>query len=132
MTATTSVLDGRQAAEALMVDECTIGPSSSRSFNVTTRDYDDDAAAGAVYTGKCKVQRPGRATDAEIGGDELGRADLEVHVPTGTTGIERGHMVMVTAAAVDGGLVGRRFRVLNVPRKSFATALRLPCEEVSG
>lgn len=113
-----------------MVDSCTIGPPMSRHFDPDSRQY-FNTALDAVYTGKCKVQRPERPVDRDVGGDDPGVADIEVHVPMSATGIERNHVVTVVLAALDVELIGRRFRVESVPAKSMSTARRLPCVEVT-
>ena len=130
MTAESVVLAGRRAAEALMVDACEIGPPPQTTFSRDVGDY-ITASAAPVYVGVCKIQRPARARDADAGGDDPGVGDLEVHVPAGTDGIERNHVVTITAASLDAELVDRTFRVLNVPARTFATAIRLPCQEIT-
>jgi hypothetical protein len=124
---------GRAAALALMVDACTIGRPGEL---VTDPDTGVQTAAGSVpvYAGRCRVQQQQRGAQAQrsdLGGALLAVLRLEVHVPTSVLGVAEGDDLVVTASAHDPDLVGRRFRVRDLSHKSFATARRLGCEEVT-
>lgn len=123
---------GRTAAEALMVDTCTIqhktGEATDLDVGTTTPAY------ATVYAGKCKVQvssqHAGSATSRDVG--QAGRliGELEVHVPVSATGLQPDDLVTVTASALDPDLVGRTFRLRGMAHKSFLTARRFPMIEV--
>jgi hypothetical protein len=111
MTAQTAVLRGRAAAEALMVDACTVTTDGA----VTTDDLTGatSTALTTVYSGKCKIQQStalGRRVDA--GETDTMLLRLEVHLPVvGSEQVVRGALVTITAATLDAALVGRRFRI---------------------
>lgn len=133
MELTGLLASGRAAAEALMVDACTVTTAGTG----TTDDLTGEVTGGTttLYTGKCKVQQSGRGaqgqrTDAGELSSVLLR--LEVHLPVvGTESVTRGAIVTVTAAANDTALVGRTFQVHDLSFKSYATARRLGVEEVT-
>jgi hypothetical protein len=131
MTAQTAVLRGRQAAEALMLDACTVtadGPVTTDDLTGAT-----SGTPATTYSGKCKVQQSaamGQRVDVGEGSIVLLR--LDVHLPVGgSESVRRGQLVTITAAANDTSLVGRTFRVHDEAYKSFATARRLGVEEVT-
>jgi len=116
----------RRAAESLMLDTCTVCP-------VTGVDESTGAPTlgTAVYTGKCKVQTTqAQEANPEAGGATYTVQRYAVHVPVGAFVPEIDHVVTITAAAIDAGLVGRKYRVVALLHKSLATAYRLGVEEV--
>ena len=131
MTRASVLARGRAAAEAGMVDTCTV-----RHRTGSTTDPDTGASAptfSTLYSGPCMVQnsRPlARPTDA--GQDYLLMLWLDVYVPTAVTGLQVGDEVTITAATHDADLVGRVFRIHDLAHKSFATARRLGVIEKTG
>jgi hypothetical protein len=86
-----------------------------------------------VYSGPCKVQQGG----AQAGSPEAGEhafivQALQLHVPVSAGPIASGDVVVVTAAANDAQMDGRTYRVTGEHHKTWATAQRLPIEEVQG
>jgi hypothetical protein len=118
---------GQVAAEAGMVDACTIRRVTGRSTNpdtgVTTKTY----LAPDPYVGKCRIQQPqAMARPHDVGEDFLLISRLEVQLPVaGTTGLLVGDEVTITAAARDPDLVGRLFVTHELPRKTDATSRRI-------
>lgn len=130
MSLTDTLMGGREAAEALMVDACTIKRRSGQTSNPTTGDVTDTYAA-AHYTGKCKVQsREVEVATPEAGEQTVNTLTLRVDVPMSATGITAGDVVTITAAVYDPDLVNRSFRVVAPFHGSLKTARRLPVEEV--
>ena len=131
MSAASAMLRGRVAAEALMVDTCTVTrlagqPTDGAGHVIKTYT--------TVYTGKCKIQRqprPANARTATIGEAEEFLTRLELHVPTTVTAIASDDIVTVTASAYDAALVGRLFHVRALAHKSLTTAHRFGLEEVT-
>jgi hypothetical protein len=124
---------GRTAAEALMVDACTIqhrtGETTDGELGTVVPTY------AQVYAGKCKVQRQSRSGEASASPTDVGEAGLligrlEVHVPMAVTGVAADDVVTITASALDPALVGQVYTVRGVLEKSFATARRLAVIEV--
>ena len=132
MSAASTMLRGRRAAEGLMVDTCTVtrlnpGSTTDGVGNVIK-------TFTTIYTGKCKIQRtqrPANARPTSVGEAEEFLTRLELHVPTSVTAIASDDIVTVTASAYDAALVGRVFHVRALAHKSFATAHRFGIEEVT-
>lgn len=129
MSAQTVLLRGRAAAIALMVDACTIQHQTGSSTNTTTGAV--TPTYSTVYTGPCKVQGAMSAGGQDIAEAHLAVLRPFVHVPITVTGVVEGDVVTITASVNDVELVGRVFRVLGPDHKSFATARRLQCIEVT-
>lgn len=115
---------GRAAAEAGMVDACTIrrvsGSSTDQSTGVPARTYAD------IYSGKCRVQQSlAQAAQHDAGEDYMLLLRLQVQLPMSVTGIEVNDEVTVTASANDADLVGRVFLVRDLFHKTEATARRV-------
>ncbi len=120
---------GRVAAEALMVDACTIrrrtgeGDESDDDGNVIVT-YED------LYAGKCRVQQPSaQAAQEDVGEDFQLMLRLEVHLPMSVVGLEAGDEVTITASVHDPDLPGRVFLVRDLAHKTHATARRVGVTE---
>jgi hypothetical protein len=132
-TPAAAVAAGRRAAEALMVDACTITHGTGGSVQDETTGQ-VTRTTSTVYTGPCRVQLPQaqpRTADVAERTATLQRAIISLPVAT-SAGVRVGAMVTITAAALDGDLVARRFRVVGLHHKTYATARRLECEEAAG
>jgi hypothetical protein len=130
MSATTATRAGRSAAEALMIDSCTIkrvtGRSTDDNTGVVTPTY------STVYTGKCKLQRPSGDARRDVAEASIVVAPLELHLPiVGSEGIQTDDVVTVTASTMDADSVGKVFRISGPARGTFRTARRLPVTEVT-
>ena len=121
------------AAEALMVDSCTITRAGSGGSTIDENTGAVIPPAGTtVYTGACRVQRPGTSTAprADTGGYEIGVGTIFAQLPIAATGVRRGDTFTVTAAS-DPDLVGVDARVEANMAKTHATKRTLICEESS-
>jgi hypothetical protein len=130
MSATTATLRGRLAAEANMVDACTIqrvtGTSTNDTTGVVTITY------LPIYSGKCRVQQSVPVSKpADVGQAHVWLQRLELQVPMSVTGIASDDLVTITASLLDADLVGRTFRVRELGHKSHMTARRVQLEEVT-
>lgn len=123
---------GRLAAEALMVDTCTVrrraGEQTSRDTGLTSPTWQP------VYTGACRVQQS--KLGAASGADQVGQAAvrllaLEVQLPMSVTGLREGDEITVTASAHDEDLGDRVFVVTGLAHKTHATARRVQAQEVT-
>lgn len=124
---------GRTAAEAGMVDACTIRRITGRSTNLTTGAVTPTYLSPDPYAGKCRIQqKQATATREEAGEDHLLMLRLEVQVPMTVTGLEVGDEITVTASAHDADLVGRVFLIHDLAHKTHATARRVQCIERTG
>jgi len=130
MSAVSAMLRGRTAAEALMVDTCTVtrpnpNPTTDGTGHVI-KTYT------AVYTGKCKVQRQQSVARPQLVAEaEVFISRLELHLPTSVTGVASDDIATITASAHDPDLVGRVFHVRELAHKSFQTARRYQIIEVT-
>ena len=122
---------GQAAAEALMVDTCTITRVGTRTTDTTTAVVTTPTTT--LYTGRCRIQQAqAQAQREDIGEDHLLLLRLEVQLPMSLTGLVVGDRITITAAADDADLVGRVFRVHDLAHKTHATARRPQCLEVTG
>lgn len=127
MTAPAVLMQGRQAAERLMGDTCSIATTTRGRLGQSSLAY--TVTSSVVYDGKCRVQSATQAQEAETGGQEVVHGVYVVSVPVGAADVSVGDVVTVTAAAHDPNLQGRQFTVRSVETKSNATARRLTVEE---
>jgi hypothetical protein len=132
-----SVLDllaeGRAAAEAIMLDACTItrltGPEGEMDPETGLR---EPAPTITVYSGKCKVQtyEPHESAKAS-GGHVFTEQRYHLHLPIGAGPIAVNDTATITEAAADAGLVARSYRIAGLHHKSLATAQRLLVDEIT-
>jgi hypothetical protein len=121
----------RRAAERLMVDSCVIrhktGDSTDPTTGVVTADFVD------AYSGKCKVQAEGNISRLRSAADhEFTIQRSRIDIPADAEAALIGDMIDITASINSPALVGRRFRVIEILHKSFASAQRFGVEEVTG
>jgi hypothetical protein len=131
VTATSITLEGRAAAEARMIDTCTITRGGGApGFDPETGDY-TEAASSTIYSGICEFKINDALTSGtpEVGGAVATISRLVVKVPMAVDDVEVDDLVTCTASALDSDLVGRIYRVAGPFAKTFATARRLPVEE---
>ena len=129
MSAESAVLQGRVAAESLMVDACIIDRPGAEVLNVTTGQMETTYAP--VYTGKCRVQQVGTQAGAPNAGEhQFVIVGHVVQLPIDATAYAVADRVRLTVATLDPALVGRTLTVTSLTTKSHATMRRLICEEV--
>jgi hypothetical protein len=131
MSATSITLRGRIAAEALMVDTCTIkrltGSSTDQDTGVVTPTY------STTYTGKCRLKLPTAvARPITVGEAQEFTQHPILSLPATTTGIEVDDIVTITASLLMPSLVGRVFHVRAKPGQSHMTAARFEIMEIMG
>lgn len=112
----------RAAAEARMVDACTI----RRRTGEATVGYEVAPTYTVLYDGRCEVDH-GEAQAAE---EDAGQARLlmvrrTVKVPMSATGFEPDDEVLITASRHDPDLPGRTFYVKDLFGDSHATSRRI-------
>lgn len=131
MSRASALARGRIAAEAGMVDACTIIRIGERVTDTTTGEVTEPATT--LYTGKCRVQQAkADARTEDVGEDHLLMLRIEVQLPMPVTGLEVGDRITITASAYDADLPGRVFLVHDLAHKSHATARRVQCVEETG
>lgn len=120
----------RAAAEGLMVDACLVGRPAEVYTDQTTGQVVN--AYTTVYEGKCKIQiTAGQSAHPEAGGAEFTVQQLRLDIPVAAGPVAVDDTVTVTACAQDPQLVGTVLRIVEVFRKSMATAQRTRVEWVS-
>ena len=133
MTRASVLARGRVAAEAGMIDACTIvevtGQTTDRDTLVATD------VTTPVYTGPCRVQEIfgfSRETTPSPDTDKLARYRV-LQLPVETSeGVRVGQIVTITACVNDPDLVNVRMIVRDQSGKSEATARRIGVEEITG
>jgi hypothetical protein len=128
----TVVARGRAAAEALMVDACTIeretGSTTDQASGVVTPTYD------TIYDGKCRFQQASidATTAPDVGEAQVYLEQTILQLPATATGVHAEGVVTCTASALDPDLPGRQWFTLGVSGKTHATARRIQLREVGG
>ena len=121
-----------RAAELRMVDACTIGRPGAEDVTDPETGVVTEGST-PVYAGKCKVQQARtQATNPVSAGHDFTVQGAEVHVPLGTGPVTVNDVVTITAAKYNPALVGKVYRVVEIPGQTIASALRLGVEEVTG
>jgi hypothetical protein len=146
MSASTAIRRGRRAAEALMVDSCTITRGGGgQVFDPATGQY-VTTPGETLYSGPCRV-KPQNTADrvVESGGQAVSLWPFVVSVPMAlepyedefgdaykTVAFQVDDLVTVTASQLDTAMVGLVLRVRQVALGSHLTARRLGCELNAG
>lgn len=114
---------GRRAAEALMVDACTIRRRTGETVGpggVVTPTYT------TVYSGRCRwQQQAAQAAQQDVGEDYMLMLRLEVQLPMSVTGVQTEDEIVCDSSTHDPDLVGRVFVVRDLAHKSHATSRRI-------
>jgi hypothetical protein len=132
-----SVLDllaeGRAAAEAIMLDACTITRVTGEPGPIDPETgLRSPAPTATVYSGKCKVQTYEPHESARASGDHVYTEQrYHLHLPIGAGPIEVDDEALITAASADSELVGKTYRIAGLHSKTFATAQRLLVDEIT-
>jgi len=137
---TAQLLESRADAESLMLDTCTIGdpgdpvtdPDTGEVTTPLVVKYPDPSWPDdhPRKHGPCKIQGlDPQELNPEAGGATLTVQRYRVDVPVGSFVPAVGDVVEVVTARLDPNLIGRRYRVVALLHKSFATAYRLAVEE---
>ena len=129
MSAVAATLRGREAAEALMLDACTV----TRPGDPVTDPDTGSVTPGStlVYSGPCKVQQTiSQASNPSAGGHSFTVQDSRVDFPVTAGPLAVDDVVTMAASVLDPQMVGRVFRVTELFHKSYATAQRTTVSEV--
>lgn len=123
----------RAQAESMMRDTCTIvSPPTDKTWDEGTGTY----ALGlgvVIYSGKCRVRDANPSPQDVVTGESLAakrRVTLSLPVD-GSSDVEDGCVVTITASLHDPGSVGTVMRVLSGHHQTDSTARRIPCQVVS-
>jgi hypothetical protein len=128
VSAVDALLEGRRAAESLMVDECRITAPGETVTDPDSGEVTNERTV--VYEGRCKVQSKAAAIQsAEAGEASFTVVSREVHIPANAAEIRDGYEVEITASLLNSFTVGKVYRVEGFTPDSFDTAFRLPVKE---
>lgn len=136
MSAGSVLARGRAAAQALMVDTCTIRRKTGGSTDDLTGQTFPSYTT--VYSGVCRVQTSGGgAMGARVETGEVAvivlRVELQLPV-VGSEAVRRGDEVSITTTTNtinDSDLLNRTFRVHDLFHKTHATSRRIQLEEAT-
>lgn len=130
MSATTAVLRGRAAAEALMVDSVLVERRTGETTDPDTGEVTPTWTT--VYTGRCKfAQAAASGSPENVGEATVMVSELMLHLPITATGVTADDRATAVTAALDPDLAGRVFTIRAPMHKTYATARRLPLQELS-
>ncbi|GAA2566361.1 hypothetical protein GCM10010435_44420 [Winogradskya consettensis] len=121
----------RAAAEAGMVDACTIRRATGERVSDGYGDVTDEYVDPDPYAGKCRVQlsRYSSSSETDVGEDQVVLLAVEVQLPMSVVGLEVGDEVHMTASQTDPDLVGRVFVIRSLMHKTDASSRRPQCTE---
>ena len=126
MSAQTAIVRGRRAAEALMVDTCTI---RRRTGETTDNDGNITPTFSTVHSGRCRMQQPNaQAREQDVGEASLQMLRFELQLPMSVVGVQPDDVVEMTDS-LDPDLVVRQFVVRGLSHKTHAVMRRLQVEE---
>lgn len=134
MSRASALARGRTAAEAGMIDACTIRRRTGQTSDPVTGAATPTYLSPDPYAGKCRIQQQtALARPHEVGEDHvlIVRFDLQLPV-VGTEGLQVADEVTVTASIHDQDLAGRTFLISELAHKSEATARRVGMTEKTG
>lgn len=114
----------------LFRDTAVLERPGSATFNSTTGVY-DPATPTEIYSGECLIRGfAWEGTDLETGGNEVRMRRYRVKFPIDTD-VRVDDIVRPTASDYDSSLVGRSFRVTDVPRDGWQIVRVCICEETT-
>lgn len=127
MSLQSALARGRTAAEARMVDACTIRRKTGEtSYNDETGDSTE--VFEDVYSGPCRLKQPASgsnsASNATVGEAQVLLQQPELHLPMSAPTLRPLDEVTITASGFDAAAVGRVFRVRAIPGHTQPTARR--------
>jgi hypothetical protein len=110
MSLTVALTRGRAAAEALMVDTCTVRRGGTPTYDDTTGGT--TPAWTPVYSGSCRLDDASAPASAStVGEAAVLLAQPEIHLPISAVLLLPGDEITITACPNDPVSVGRVFRV---------------------
>jgi hypothetical protein len=120
----------RSKQAALFAATCTITRSVGEpTFNPSTGEY-TPAGTTTIYTGACNVRPRGSGSDVQVGEQELRLSTYVGKLPVNTA-VKKDDVLTVTASTYDAGMVGKSFRITDVPSDGWQIARAVGLEEVT-
>lgn len=111
-----------------MQDTCTVTRVTGSTFDTDDGTYTDTTST--VYSGKCRIQLADyqSAAESRTEGRVVTTVMHVLQLPAATTAVTVDDIATI-ATSEDAGLVGRTFRVKQVPNKTHLTMRRYIVEE---
>lgn len=138
--AESAIFEGREAAEALMIDRCIVerrtgetvtDPVTGVVGDAWARVYPTESDIAAGNDGKCKVQgRTAVAIEPSAAGHQFTIEQLMLHLPVSAKS-QADDRVTIVAATIDPDLAGAEFRLTELARGTYRTADRWNVEMVT-
>ena len=120
---------GQRMAESLMTDSLRLDHPTGKTIRVDGVSVPEMVT---VWSGRGKVQsQQSYPSQPDVGGGTVTLAIFEVHIPVDATARPLVDDVFVVESSRDPALVGTRLRVRVDPSKTWRTARRFNCEEVT-
>jgi len=114
-----------------MIDTAAVYNSPTTSTD--TKGFKTPAYGDPIYSGKYRLQSTEPfASKPGLPGKVATIQQMYAHFPVGAFTPAIGQHVKCLTSKLDARLVGRRFRIVALPEKTGATAMRLQVEEVTG
>jgi hypothetical protein len=124
---------GRAAAEAGMVDACTIRRVTGTATDPATGAVTPTYQSPDLYSGPCRFQQGMVQTEPhDVGEDFVRLLRLELQLPMTVIGLEVNDVVTCVSSVSDPDLPGRTFLVRDLAHKTDATARRVQLTERTG
>jgi len=122
---------GRAAAEALMVDACTVARKGEKTLAADNIRYEYPETQ--VYSGKLRIRAPNQAPWVqEATGQVITWSQFTFSFPVAeSAGLRQGDVVTITACELDPGLVGMQVRLAGRAGQTHSTARRWRVEEAT-
>ena len=127
------IIDGQEFAEDRMIDEVDIYHYDGITYDSGTQT--DVKAYTFAFRTTCKFARLAQFTP-DVQTEEAGEATFvtsksSLHVPVGAPRTSVDDKAICVTANGDPALLGREFRITGPADKTYATARRLPIEEIA-
>lgn len=131
MTPEQAILAGRAAAEALMIDTCTITRVTSETPDLQTGLITTETMV--VYTGPCRIQQKGHLSrPTTVAEAYLYQSPVELQLPMAVTAVRIRDDVTIDTSVLDPALAGQHYWVKEPAAKTHATSRRFGIESVAG
>lgn len=127
------IIDGQEFAEDRMIDRVAIYHYDGIAYDSDTQT--DEKSYTFAFETNCKFARLAQFTP-DVQTEEAGEATFvtsksSLHVPVGAPRTSTDDKAICIEANGDPALLGREFRITGPADKTYATARRLPIEEIA-
>lgn len=133
MSRVTVLAAGRKAAEAGMVDTCTVRRVTGEAIDDFSGTITKTYLSPDPYAGKCRVKQVQALPEThEAGEDYVTLSRLQLQLPVAAVGVQVGDEVHMTSSLNDPELAGKVLRIRGTAEGTEITARRFEVTEVTG